>query len=500
MAGQSRREQRRAKGKSSSLLDGLEDDFLDIEENFKAPVLAEKIATPKDETENKVGTTNKSAQPTTVLSSTPLVQVTATKELEQDSKLGTKWEQVDQKTETSPEPIDLKTNQPTNDPHTLPGAIPVNNQENWEQTENKVGAKREHGAKKTENKVGTNWEQTRNKNNKPEGQKSESGNKVGAKLGTQVETKWEQTENKLGPEASFSTLVGLQRNVVIFLYQACKFARSKSTNPITLEHIAKTLETSSGSVKTTLKRLEKKNCIKRIEFKNGRGGWSKYEMSENLYRAMLQFETGNKLETNREQTGNKVGAKLGTEVGTSHSSSSSYLNINTTTNYKAGASEASSEKWKIEIPKILRDNGFNDGHIDQLARDAKFGIREVEESMAAFAFDLGFDDVKRQIRRPVAMFLALLKRGEPYVSQKGYISDEDRLIQENIERLKKARDEKKKREEELLNLKFDEWVASKSRDELMQIEPPIGDFMGALHRNALKDYYVRNEFRVGEMQ
>ena len=118
----------------------------------------------------------------------------------------------------------------------------------------------------------------------------QSGNKAVAETGNKVVTKWEQTGNKLVTENretgnttgnkvvttfSFSSLVGLQKKILLFLYESCKAARSKITNPISLEHLSDSLKSSIGSLKTTIRRLENKQLLTRVEYKNGRGGWSK---------------------------------------------------------------------------------------------------------------------------------------------------------------------------------------------------------------------------------
>jgi hypothetical protein len=55
---------------------------------------------------------------------------------------------------------------------------------------------------------------------------------------------------------------------------------------------AKSLKRSAGAVKNAIGRLEKKSCLIRIGFKNGRGGWSRYEVPDDIYQ---RIETGSKL-------------------------------------------------------------------------------------------------------------------------------------------------------------------------------------------------------------
>ena len=335
--------------------------------------------------------------------------------------------------------------------------------------------------------MGVNWEQTSNKVVTGKGLKLETGNKLVTKPVTEVVTNWEQSGNKVVTIPSFSELIGLQKNLIIFIYNSCKLERNKSTQALTLEHLTDTFKVSAGTVKTTIRRLERKNCIKRISFKNGRGGWSKYELTESLFMELLQLESGNKLVTNQEQSGNKVVSEPVTEPVTSLPSSSSSINI-TTTNYKADALA------KIELTEGLTSIGFNQGHIEQLLRDSSLPPEEIQNSLNAFAFDLNFEDVKRKVRSPIGLIMKLLKNGQAYISEKGYESEEDRLYRELIERADKKNEEKKNLKAKLVEIKFEEWLENISDNDKKNLAEPIGEFMGIIHRQELKEYFKREVY------
>ena len=349
------------------------------------------------------------------------------------------------------------------------------------ETSNKLVTNKEQSGNKLVTTEGVNWKQTSNKLVTEFDQKIESGNKVVTKPVTELVTKWGQTSNKLVTKITFSELTGLQKNLIIFIYHSCKIERSKSTQALTLEHLTDTFIVSPGTVKTSIRRLERKDCIKRISFKNGRGGWSKYELTESLFRELLQFETGNKLVTNWGQTSNKVVSQLVTEPVTSSPSSSS-INI-TTTNYKADALA------KIELTESLTLLGFNQGHIEQLLRDSSLAPEEIQNSLNAFAFDLGFEDVKRKVRSPIGLIMKLLKNGQAYISEKGYESEEDRHYRELVDRAEKKKEEKTKLEAKLINIEFEEWLENISDGEKRNLVEPVGEFMGLIHLEELKEYF-----------
>ena len=355
------------------------------------------------------------------------------------------------------------------------------------ETGNKLVTNREQTSNKVITEMGVNWEQTSNKVVTGKGLKLETGNKLVTKPVTEVVTNWEQSGNKVVTIPSFSELIGLQKNLIIFIYNSCKLERNKSTQALTLEHLTDTFKVSAGTVKTTIRRLERKNCIKRISFKNGRGGWSKYELTESLFMELLQLESGNKLVTNQEQSGNKVVSEPVTEPVTSLPSSSSSINI-TTTNYKADALA------KIELTEGLTSIGFNQGHIEQLLRDSSLPPEEIQNSLNAFAFDLNFEDVKRKVRSPIGLIMKLLKNGQAYISEKGYESEEDRLYRELIERADKKNEEKKNLKAKLVEIKFEEWLENITDNDKKNLAEPIGEFMGIIHRQELKEYFKREVY------
>lgn len=104
--------------------------------------------------------------------------------------------------------------------------------------------------------------------------------------------------------------VGLQRDIIIFICHECKNSRSRITEALTLEHMAMSLKRSTGAIRTTIQRLEKKGCLLRAGFKNGRGGWSRYELPDSIYHDVLRSETSNKVatepKTKWQQSSNKV--------------------------------------------------------------------------------------------------------------------------------------------------------------------------------------------------
>ena len=123
----------------------------------------------------------------------------------------------------------------------------------------------------------------------------------------------------------FSSLVGLQRKIILLVYSSSKFSRSRISEPLTLEHISNRLEIRDGSVKKSIQRLKQKGVLKTAEIKIGRAGWAKYEIPDPVFQEILHQETEDKRETIRGQSEDKRGTKRGTKWETSPSSSSSKI-------------------------------------------------------------------------------------------------------------------------------------------------------------------------------
>jgi predicted transcriptional regulator len=303
----------------------------------------------------------------------------------------------------------------------------------WVQTGNKVGTNREQ----TEHKPETNWVQISDN-------RIQIGDKLGTKPVTKLETKWVQTGNKVDTKTRFSLVVGLQKSILISIYKDSKISRVKVTDPITLEYLSDQLKASKNSIKTTLKRLEKKELIIRNAFKNGRGGWTKYELPNDVYQEIMLLESQDKLETKWVQTDNKVGTQPGTQPGTTRPSSSS-ININTTTT-KTEENTSISEYVNFDS---LKNYGFNSHHFDQLFKINSTPKESLQDSIDHFAFDLEKNNKMKEIRtNPVTYFMGILRREGVYNAPANYESPREKAL--------KQYQENKKKEEEKLKARFGE--------------------------------------------
>lgn len=330
----------------------------------------------------------------------------------------------------------------------------IQDKEKWQQTDNKVTTNQQQ----TDNKVTTNPQQPVNKTELKKENWQQTGNETGNTTDNKPTTNQQQSGNKVATKTTFSELVGLQRNIIILICHECKNSRSKTTEALTLEHLSITLKCSTGVVKTTIQRLEKKGCLLRKEFKNGRGGWSKYELPDNIYHDAVRSETDNKLATNWQQTDNKLATKPATEPTTSLSSSSSVLNIKETTTNQL------SDEWSFDISPYSKF-GFTLSQLKQLSSLEVISAADVEQSLIEFHHDLTNNMLPAIKTGKINFLMGLLRSGHSYISE-DFKSEQEALISEMADR---AENKRKK----ILEDKFILWEASLSDEERKSVENKV---------------------------
>jgi len=291
---------------------------------------------------------------------------------------------------------------------------------NLGQTEDKVRTQLRTNLGQSEDRTRLNLDQTEDK--------------VRTQLRTKLRTNLGQSEDKKPVSGHFSSLIGLQRKITLFIYEACNISRNRITNALSVEHIANVFQTTKFSVRKTIQRLEEKRIIIRNNFKNGRGGWTQYELSDVIFKEIMQEETQDKLRTNLGQSEDKVRTQLRTELRTITPSSSSNISINTTT------TELPDEWQKINILP-LESIGFTMGHLTQLQRAGITSAEFVQDSIDHFFYDLTTNNKGKEIKtNPLGYFMGIMKRVGVYAAPENYESEKDRALRTYIEtKQRKAR-------------------------------------------------------------
>jgi len=86
----------------------------------------------------------------------------------------------------------------------------------------------------------------------------------------QVEPKLSQSKAKVEPNYALETLVGLQRQSLFFIYESCRVSGSKISGPIGIHSLAEFIRTTLAAARKALQRLEQKEFLVRIKYKDGR--------------------------------------------------------------------------------------------------------------------------------------------------------------------------------------------------------------------------------------
>jgi hypothetical protein len=367
--------------------------------------------------------------------------------------------------------------------------------ESGEETEKATN--RQQIGNKSETEKATNRQQIGNKSETIprhyQPAKTEIDNKPAAQPATHSTTNRQQIGNKSTTQVSFSTLVGVQRQLVLLLYEFCKSARGKTTQALTLEYLSSFVKTSESCIKVSLQRLEAKGVVRRAAFKVGRGGWSRYELPDAVFQELLHDETGNKPTTKWQQTDNKLTAQPATQPATTPSSSSSSsldLNklTNTTNSEVFGRLPAGWGEIDISPLAAIR---FGRHQLAQLVRVGTLSIDQVQESIHAFAFDLQVNEKGKEINgAALNYFMGILRKG-PYAPPANYEPPEIRQMRLYLEA--KEREEKALEELDLRleTVEFNSWVANLSAEERLKLVPSL-DFAkpgSQGHTVQLKQYF-----------
>jgi predicted transcriptional regulator len=255
--------------------------------------------------------------------------------------------------------------------------------------------------------------------------------------------------------------------ILLFLFEECKKSRSHVTEPLTIIHIASALEIATGSIKTSIARLCEKAVLKISSYKNGRGGWSVYEIPEIVYKELLQMETQHKLHTNQTQSRHKVDTKLNTQLNTNASSSSSSLDLKETTTTELA------DEWNFDIASYARF-GFTATQLKQVASLGNISATDVEQSLIEFSYDLDNNALPPIKTNKINFLMGLLRAGHSYVSE-GFKNEQDAMIAEMARR---AEDKRKN----LLEAKFAAWEAALNDEERKEIVNKLPTHLTVLHR------------------
>ncbi len=254
-----------------------------------------------------------------------------------------------------------------------------------------------------------------------------------------------QSGAKPEPNNEFYSLVGLQKNSLLFIFETCLKNGSKTSSPISSSNLAIGLESTVAAVRKATRRLEEKGFIIRSQFKDGRGGWTKYELPNNIYSELLTTKT----RANHEPIMSQSGAKRTTqpepqpEPSVPYSSSNDFDKKNTIT---TGADA-------LTIPENLRRFGISTVNLQNLINSGKATQEVIERSLGALSFDVE----NGKTGNLANIFFGVLGTGREYISQK-YSETLQIELDSELARIKDTEEIEKKLQETKLQMKFKEYL------------------------------------------
>ena len=368
----------------------------------------------------------------------------------------------------------------------LPAAVRIDNLEsklsqttvNLQQTYNKVTTQ-----------PTTNSQQSYNKPITQKLPQKETYNKLPTQPTTQPTTNSPQSYNKPTTKQSIISLVGLQKRIVLFLYELCRAKGMREIQNISIVWLSESCETTIRSAQETIRRLEKKGFILRKEYKNGRGGWTNYELPDSVYKELFQFETYNKLPTKLQQTPNKLPAQPTTEPTTTLSSSSSVLNINNKTTTQPTL-ETSDWIESINL-EAVQSVGITRSVLKRcLDLYPILNPENLEDLVCRFAEFM--KEPKNRVQNARGFFIGLAKQLSEGITPLDHIETaNDRLMREYTEKLREKKERQEKLDREAMEFEFETWLETLEPSKQIELIPE-NRFLkqgSAPHRAALKQHF-----------
>jgi len=100
-----------------------------------------------------------------------------------------------------------------------------------------------------------------------------------------------ELSNGNDPLVKFSELTGIQSNLTNYIFESCNKDPNGISEKITIKELCEVADTSAPSVKKSILRLRDKNILFKGEYKDGRGGWTQYVLSRNVFDDMKDLLT-----------------------------------------------------------------------------------------------------------------------------------------------------------------------------------------------------------------
>jgi len=255
---------------------------------------------------------------------------------------------------------------------------------------------------------------------------------------------------ELSENDNFSSLSGLQRIFLFFIYECCKKSGSRITEPLSVDNISISCDIPKKSIQKTAQRLENRGKIKREAFKAGRGGWTKYKLPICVYNEIMRYDS------------NKPISRLNIERDTTEKIDKSDTNL---------LINSLPKEWKSIKYSSLEKIGFSENQINQLYNKNLNTPEVIQCSINNFSFGLkNRKDKYSKYTDPLSVLMSVLRDGGAWI-EKDYLSPQNIAIRKVVEEKRRQKEEYDKMIKELIDLEFPEWRRGLSDEDIKVIVP-----------------------------
>lgn len=319
----------------------------------------------------------------------------------------------------------------------------------------------------------------------------EVSSKVGAKLRPiQFDT--------LVPQVSILTLSGAQRQILEFLFDQCVWNNSLITPPITKEQLITATNLKEETAISSVKRLRSKLLVDRFDYKDGKAGWTRYQLAEITYKELLNFRnTNSTFATETNFLPGKVSAKVGATVSANLPSKID-SNINNITNYTNAPTYTSSWFKTLNFAPVHPINPMQVNSSIRRLVEEKLDQDDAQNFINRFMTWLSGQG---RVNSPIAIFCDKFKEyaneGDSailYVKTQEEIKIELELAQKaekmrlEIELIERTKSFEKSKQDDLT---FENWYSMATDEELLHLQQPnaLFEFKSEIYKKTIKGIY-----------
>lgn len=256
---------------------------------------------------------------------------------------------------------------------------------------------------------------------------------------------------------SVKKLTGIQKNIFYYVIHLCSARGALDTGNLLSSDLAKFVNCTIGSAKTSLIRLIEKRLVVRLQGKACRGGHIVLSVTKEIQSAAIQAQQSlfNPLKSGL--TDNI------TDNNTGNAASYSSSNKNNTTT-------SLPEEWKKINYTLLSHIGFSETQIRQLF-DINVSLPEVvQDSINRFAYSLEHNDKAKAYNEPLNVLMGVLRKGQRW-NEPNYIDPKELALREMLEEKRRQKERHDAMVKELVELEFPKWRKQLTEDEIKEILP-----------------------------